>query len=93
MSYKICPVCIKYMTGIVTQPFDPATENPQITEFVCPYCNYEETETIPAPPSLGTFNSGVGRLMDPILPTESSWGIYNSGVGYKIEPVPDPLKV
>ncbi len=89
MSYKLCPVCTgttNYMTGILTQPFDPATEDSQITDFVCPYCGYTETETIDAPATIGVYNSGIGCLMTPVK-LENAWGIYNSGIGYKMEPV------
>jgi len=93
MSYKICPKCIgstNYMTGTITQAFDPSTEDPQITEFICPYCGYTETETIAAPATMGIYNPPVGRLMTPII-LNDIWGIYNSGIGYKMEPVSDPL--
>lgn len=93
MSYKICPECdgsTNWMTGVVTQPFDPATEQSQITEFECPYCGYTETETIPAPATLGAYNTALQRVY---VKGEmgDSFGIYNSGIGYKMEPVPDPL--
>lgn len=93
MSYKLCPACTgttNYMTGIITQPFDPATEDSQITDFVCPYCGYTETETIDAPATIGSYNSDIGYLMEPVE-LENTWAIYNSGIGYKMEPVPDPL--
>lgn len=87
MSFKLCPTCssancgtsTNYMTGTITQPFNPANDDPQITEFVCPYCGYEETETIPAPPVFANFNSGIGALMEPIV-VGPTFGIYNSGI-------------
>ena len=93
MSYKICQACdgsTNWMTGVVTQPFDPTNEDPQITEFECPYCGYAETETIPAPATMGAYNTDLQRVYDP-GELGVSWGIYNSGVGYKMEPVPDLL--
>ena len=93
MSYKICPECTgttNWMTGVITQPFDPATEDSQTTDFECPYCGFIETETIPAPATIGAYNTALNRVY---VPSEigKSWGIYNSGIGYKMEPVTDPL--
>jgi hypothetical protein len=68
------------MTGTITQAFDPSNDQPQITEFVCPYCGYTETETLPAPPVMANFNSGVGALMEPVTLDVTYWGVYNSGI-------------
>jgi hypothetical protein len=68
------------MTGTITQPFDPTNDDPQITDFVCPYCGYTETEILPSPPVMSNFNSGIGRLIEPVTLDVSYWGVYNSGI-------------
>jgi len=83
MSYKICPKCAagnqSFMIGTVTQAFEVPSGQQQITDYVCPHCAYVETETLEPPALMGNYNSGVGRLMKPVL-LQDSWGIYNSGI-------------
>lgn len=63
---KLCPVCesragINHMKGNVTQVYDNATETPEIIEWTCPYCGFQETETNYFQSNGGTYNSGVAQ--------------------------------
>jgi len=80
LTPKICTECggaagMPYMKGVVTQKFvAPVVENgqettpeqPEITQWTCPYCGHSYPETIYFSQSGGNYNSGIGYKMSPV---------------------------
>lgn len=67
MAAKLCMVCesrggIQHMKGTTTQKFVTDVQ-PEIIEWVCPYCGFNEIETNHFQAIGGTYNSGVGYVM------------------------------
>ncbi len=82
LTPRICTKCggaagMAYMKGVVTQKFVAAIvddetgqevtpEQPEITQWTCPYCGYSEPEEIYFSQSGGNYNSGIGYKMSPV---------------------------
>ncbi len=70
MATRECPICesragLNMMAGEITQLIDVATDTPQLTDWTCGFCGYQESEVTQVC-SLG----GMKSVITPVEPPE-----------------------